>query len=154
MTESIAITEVSELEAVAQKIINLLTKENYTGLACVVALHGDLGAGKTTFTQAFAKVLGVQEVVTSPTFVVMKMYALHEEQPFAQLVHIDAYRIEEIDEMRVLGFGQLLTEKGTIMCIEWAEKIEALLPENTIHIRFKLEGEKRVITIEHGNSKN
>jgi tRNA threonylcarbamoyladenosine biosynthesis protein TsaE len=148
--EKMLITEVSELEAVAERVLEILTTQNNIGLACVLALHGDLGAGKTTFTQTLARLLGVEEIVTSPTFVVMKGYEL-SNQPFGKLIHIDAYRIEEIDEMRVLGFEALLTEKGTIMCIEWAENIKSLLPENTIHIRFELDGEKRIITIEHNN---
>ncbi len=148
--EKMVITEVSELEAIAQRVVDIAqAQENEAAVVC--ALHGDLGAGKTTFTQTFARILGVQEVVTSPTFVIMKSYDL-TGQPFEKLVHIDAYRIEEIDEMRVLGFDELLGEKGTIMCIEWAENIGSLLPEDTIHIRFALDGEKRIITIEYANN--
>ena len=147
--EKMVITEVSELEAVAEKILELAQAQRSES-AVVCALYGDLGAGKTTFTQALARMLGVTEVVTSPTFVIMKGYEL-TTQSFEKLVHIDAYRIEEIDEMRVLGFGELLHEKGTIMCIEWAENIGSLLPEATIHIRFALDGEKRIITIEHAS---
>lgn len=148
--EKIVITDVSELEKVVEKVLETVEQCEDGDTATVLALHGDLGAGKTTFTQTLAKKLRVTEVVTSPTFVVMKNYNL-ENQSFEKLVHIDAYRIEEIDEMRVLGFGELLEEKGSIMCIEWAENIAELLPENTIHIRFELDGEKRIITIEYGN---
>ena len=144
------ITEVSELEAVAEKILRIAqAQKNESAVVC--ALHGDLGAGKTTFTQTLARMLGVEEVVTSPTFVVMKNYEL-ANQSFEKLIHIDAYRIEEIDEMRVLGFEELLGEKSTIMCIEWAENIAELLPVHTIHVRFELDGEKRIITIEHGSN--
>jgi tRNA threonylcarbamoyladenosine biosynthesis protein TsaE len=147
--EKMIIADVSELESVAQKVLEV-TQGQGGEAAVVCALHGDLGAGKTTFTKTFARLLGVQEVVTSPTFVIIKGYEL-SEQPFEKLIHIDAYRIEEIDEMRVLGFEALLAEKSTIMCIEWAENIAALLPENTIHIRFELDGEGRIIIIEHGS---
>lgn len=149
--EKMIITELPELQTVVDKVLEMVNTHQ-TESAVVCALHGTLGAGKTTFTQLFAKTLGVQEVVTSPTFVIMKNYNLPEEGSLKKLVHIDAYRIEEIDEMRVLGFGELLQEKGTIMCIEWAEKIEALLPADTIHIHFELEGEKRIITISHGSN--
>ncbi|MEM9337069.1 MAG: tRNA (adenosine(37)-N6)-threonylcarbamoyltransferase complex ATPase subunit type 1 TsaE, partial [Patescibacteria group bacterium] len=112
-------------------------------------LHGDLGAGKTTFTQQLAAVLGVSETVTSPTFVVMKHYNTEHEQ-ISQLTHIDAYRIEDVDEMRVLRFPELLSEKGTIMCIEWAERIEPLLPATTIHLTFTIgDNDQRLIT-RHG----
>jgi len=148
--EKMVITEVSELEAVAEKILRIAqAQKNESAVVC--ALHGDLGAGKTTFTQTLARMLGVEEVVTSPTFVVMKNYEL-ANQSFEKLIHIDAYRIEEIDEMRVLGFEELLGEKSTIMCIEWAENIAELLPVHTIHVRFELDGEKRIITIEHGSN--
>lgn len=143
------IIDVSELNQVAQKVLEI-AQSHKDDAAVVCALHGDLGAGKTTFTQTFARTLDIEEPVTSPTFVIMKNYEL-DAQPFEKLVHIDAYRIEEIDEMRVLGFEALLAEKGSIMCIEWAENIAALLPSDTIHIRFEIEGEGRSITIEHGS---
>ncbi|MFT5037119.1 MAG: tRNA threonylcarbamoyladenosine biosynthesis protein TsaE [Candidatus Azotimanducaceae bacterium] len=141
----------SELLAIAKEVILMLEevtkRENAAG---VLALHGNLGAGKTTFMQMLAKELGVTEVVTSPTFVVMKKYEA-EHEVFEHLVHIDAYRIEDVDEMRPLRFEEELSRKGTMIGIEWAEKIEALLPSYTIHLRFEITGETRVITIDHGN---
>ena len=97
--EKMLIADVSELKTVAQKVLEMAQTQKSEG-AVVCALHGDLGAGKTTFTQTLARELGVEEIVTSPTFVIMKNYEL-TNQPFEKLVHIDAYRIEEIDEMRV-----------------------------------------------------
>jgi len=144
--EKMVITQVAELQTVVNTVLDKANAQK-DEVAVVIALHGDLGAGKTTFTQMLAQTLGVTEVVTSPTFVIMKVYELLE-QTFLQLVHIDAYRIEEIDEMHVLGFEALLQQKDTIMCIEWAENIEALLPAQTVHVRITLEGETREITIE------
>ena len=138
------LTDISELDAVVESVLKKLQCKD-GGAAAVLALHGDLGAGKTTFTQILAKKLGVQEPVTSPTFVVMKNYPL-ENQPFNKLVHIDAYRIEDIDEMRVLGFAQLLEEKDTIICIEWAERIESLLPNQVLHMHIAIDGDARVIS--------
>ncbi|MFT5849402.1 MAG: tRNA threonylcarbamoyladenosine biosynthesis protein TsaE [Patiriisocius sp.] len=149
--ETMHITDISELDGLAQNVLQLARGQK-SERAVVCALHGDLGAGKTTFTQVLARTLGVTEIVTSPTFVVMKKYPL-ENQAFEELVHIDAYRIEEIDEMRVLGFESLLEEKETIMCIEWAENIKELLPKDTIHVTFEHAGENRNITITHGNQK-
>ena len=71
--------------------------------ARVVALMGDLGAGKTTYAKAFANALGVNDHVTSPTFVIEKRYPLHN-QNFSQLIHIDAYRLENADELRKLDW--------------------------------------------------
>ena len=116
--------------------------------ATVVALHGDLGAGKTTLVQHLAACLGVKEGVTSPTFVVMKRYHLDDDVQTAYdtLVHIDAYRIEEIEEMQPLRFSDMLSEGNTLICIEWAERIAALLPEDTLHITLSLDGENRTLT--------
>jgi tRNA threonylcarbamoyladenosine biosynthesis protein TsaE len=146
--EKLEITDEQELPQLAAKLIELLAEKKPEESAAVLALHGDLGAGKTSFVKALALELGVTEVVTSPTFVIMKLYEAQETKAaFAQLVHIDAYRIEDIDEMRVLRFEEVLSEKDTIICIEWAEKIEALLPAHTVHMNIEIQGESRQITI-------
>ena len=145
--KEMTITEVSELGSVVKEVMRVIKERKDSGAATVLALHGDLGAGKTTFTQTLARTLGVEETVTSPTFVIMKGYELHD-QPFEKLIHIDAYRIEDIDEMRPLGFSTLLEEKSTIMCIEWAEHIAALLPADVINITFKTKEENRRVIID------
>lgn len=115
--------------------------------ASVIALHGDLGAGKTTFVQAFAAAHGVTEVVTSPTFVVMKTYQL-DGSDADQLVHIDAYRIETDAEMEVLHVAEYLNNPNNLLFIEWADNIKGLLPPHTINVRFTITGEERIITID------
>lgn len=145
--EKLEITEEKELSALASKILELLAEKKPEESAAVLALHGDLGAGKTSFVKALASVLGVTEVVTSPTFVIMKLYEAENTGTFERLAHIDAYRIEDIDEMRVLRFEEVLAEKDTIICIEWAEKIEELLPAHTVHMNMEIKGESRVVTI-------
>jgi len=101
--------------------------------SAVLALHGDLGAGKTTFVQEIARQLGVIETVTSPTFVIMKTYETESEH-FEMLVHIDAYRIESLEEARPLKLAEVLVAPRTLVCIEWAERIAELLPKNTINL--------------------
>lgn len=96
--------------------------------ATVLTLDGDLGAGKTTLVQALARELGVTEVVTSPTFVVMKTYATSHGD-FTQLVHIDAYRIDDVSELGPLNFMQVLASPQTLICIEWPERIAEALPK-------------------------
>ncbi len=97
----------------------------------VVVLHGDLGAGKTTFTQFVFKALGVKENVTSPTFAILKTYhgkfVLH---------HFDVYRITA-DEAIEAGFDEILDEKDSIKFVEWSENIASLLPENLIRVNIK-----------------
>lgn len=139
------ISSLEELAEAAAEVLNMSADRKAFG-ATVLGLSGDLGAGKTTFVQTLAKKLGVQETVTSPTFVIMKSYLI--EDRFKKLVHIDAYRVENIDEMRVLGFAELLEQKDTIICIEWAEKIKELLPKETVQLKFQLVGENRTLTID------
>ncbi len=145
--EKLEITDEKELSLLASKLLEILAEKKPEESAAVLALHGDLGAGKTSFVKALALVLGITEVVTSPTFVIMKLYQAEETEVFAKLAHIDAYRIEDIDEMRVLRFEEVLAEKDTIICIEWAEKIKELLPAHTVHMNIEINDESRVITI-------
>lgn len=153
-TKTWNIQSVDLLSGVAKEVISVLeeqVKREDGGAASVLALHGDLGAGKTTFMQALAKELGVSEQVTSPTFVIMKKYET-DHSVFKHLTHLDAYRIEDIDEMRPLQFEAELAEKDTIIGIEWAEKIEALLPAHTLTLTFTIEGDTRKIVL-HGKEK-
>lgn len=136
----------AELAEVAQLVITAAQQKS-NAEAVVVALSGDLGAGKTTLTQHLAKQLGVVESVVSPTYVIMKRYACAEDAPFFELVHIDAYRIETVDEMRVIRFSELLLQKGTIICIEWPEHIAALLPEDHVRVALIHKADERHITI-------
>lgn len=131
---------------VALKVLEMVKERSEEG-SVIISLSGDLGAGKTTFTQHLAKALGITETVNSPTFVIMKQYRCGEGQSFEQLVHIDAYRVEDVDEMRVLGFAALLEEKGTIICIEWPENITALIPEDAIKVAIEIVGDGRSVTI-------
>jgi tRNA threonylcarbamoyladenosine biosynthesis protein TsaE len=105
--------------------------------AFVLALSGDLGSGKTTFTKALAASLGVlEDEVTSPTFVIMKNYEL-EGMKFDRLIHIDAYRLEKREEIERIGFNDLLLDKGNLVLIEWPENIGDALPKNAHKISFK-----------------
>ncbi len=105
--------------------------------ATVVALIGDLGVGKTTFTQSVAKLLGVTDVVTSPTYLIMRSYATTHDQ-FATLVHIDAYRIESLAELAPLRFSEVLGQSRTLVCIEWADRIKDVLPPHTRYFELTL----------------
>jgi tRNA threonylcarbamoyladenosine biosynthesis protein TsaE len=105
--------------------------------AVVVALCGDLGAGKTTLVQTMGKLLGVAEIITSPTFTIIKRYDTNDDT-FESLVHIDAYRIESLGELGPLRFSELLTLPKTLICIEWAEKIQAALPKNVLNVTLSV----------------
>lgn len=104
--------------------------------ATVVGLSGDLGSGKTTFSQAVARLLGVNEIVTSPTFVIEKIYKTNNSV-FDTFVHIDAYRLESASELENLGFYDLIRSPKTLVFIEWPEKVSAILPASLINIKFE-----------------
>ena len=97
----------------------------------VVLLNGDLGAGKTTFTQYVFKALGVKDVVSSPTFAILKTY-----QGKFKLHHFDTYRITT-EEAIEAGFDEIFQEKDSIIFVEWSENIAALIPQNPIKINIK-----------------
>jgi tRNA threonylcarbamoyladenosine biosynthesis protein TsaE len=109
--------------------------------ATVVGLHGDLGSGKTTFTQAVAKQLGVTDTVTSPTFVIEKIYTLKgtgklEHAHFTHLIHIDAYRLESSTELLNLGWHDIELSPQHLILIEWPEKVADILPKEMKHLYF------------------
>lgn len=98
---------------------------------CVIALHGDLGAGKTCFIQGFAAALGIDEPITSPTYNLIGEYA-GGRMP---LHHIDLYRLSGPEEALGLGLEEYF-ELGGITAIEWAERAEGLLPPDLLHIQI------------------
>jgi len=124
----------SQTERLAEDLVKKILKLD-NKRAVVVALVGDLGAGKTTFVQGFAKALGVKEKITSPTFVIQKKFKIQNSK-FKILIHIDAYRIDDSQEILDLGWEELLDNSKNIVLIEWAEKIKKILPKNTIWIKF------------------
>lgn len=105
--------------------------------AVVLGLFGDLGSGKTTFTQNLAGIFGVKQVVTSPTFVIEKIYRLPSKQKFKHIIHIDAYRLDSEQELVELGWNEISKDKNNIIVIEWPEKIEKILPNDMEKIYFK-----------------
>lgn len=139
--------EECELVEVATDLLAVLLKEKQENQSVVLTLSGDLGAGKTALVKALAKALGVSEVVVSPTFVLLKKYETSHED-FSVLVHIDAYRVEDTDELTVLHFDDVLKSKDALVCIEWPEKIPTSL--NTPHLAITISEEKngeRVFTV-------
>ena len=105
--------------------------------ATVVGLYGNLGSGKTTFTQAVARELGIKDVITSPTFVIEKLYEINKNSVnnnFARLIHIDAYRLEKGGELQALNFEEIVANPNNLILIEWPENVKEILPENHIKI--------------------
>lgn len=115
----------------------------------IVALYGNLGGGKTTFVQGLAKGLGIKCKIISPTFIVIRQYRIrNNELGIKDFYHIDLYRVETEKDTEGLGILDLFNDKNAIVVIEWAEKIQNLLPEKRWEIHFEyLEEEKRKIKI-------
>src|SRR3989344_2969755 len=116
--------------------------------ALVIALEGDLGGGKTTFSQGFALGLGVKKSVLSPTFVLLKSYKLQatslnfRKSDFRKFIHIDAYRFDRAEEILPLGWKDFTKDTHAIILVEWADRIRKYLPKNCIKITFEFVDEK------------
>ncbi len=106
--------------------------------ATVVALQGELGSGKTAFAKALGKMMGINEHIVSPTFVIMKSYDINWKG-FKKLIHVDAYRIESESELLNLGWNKLVENPRHLILIEWPERVEGILPKDSRRIFFKHE---------------
>ncbi|OGZ63742.1 MAG: hypothetical protein A3A98_00415 [Candidatus Staskawiczbacteria bacterium RIFCSPLOWO2_01_FULL_40_39] len=129
--------------------------------ALVLGLQGDLGAGKTTFLQGFAKGLGVTEKINSPTFVILRRFKItkiknqkskikitNQNSKFINFYHLDCYRLNKAEEILDLGFKEIISNPENIVAIEWPEKISKFLPKDMIEIIFNhLGGNKRELII-------
>lgn len=128
--------KISKTEAQTQKLGETLGKSLKGG--DIVALYGDLGAGKTVFVKGLAKGLGIKKRILSPTFVFMRSYPIAGGKQF---YHIDLYRGQSLEDFEALGLEELFS-KNNIVVLEWAGKIAKMLPQKRIDINFKKEDEK------------
>lgn len=103
--------------------------------ATVVALQGDLGAGKTAFAKEAGKMLGVEDIL-SPTFVIMKVYDI-DFHGFKKLIHIDAYRLEKESELLHLGWEEMMRNPENLIFIEWPENVPTIIPPDAKRIDLK-----------------
>jgi tRNA threonylcarbamoyladenosine biosynthesis protein TsaE len=109
----------------------------------VILLDGDLGAGKTTFTQGLAAALGVEEPVTSPTFTLVRVYPTAAGFP---LCHVDVYRLERLSDVRDLALPEMLDD-GAVVIVEWGQRAAAALPGDHLQITIEMaagDGERRL----------
>lgn len=139
---------IANLPAFVRQVLGRLQPKN--GTATVIALSGELGAGKTTFVKSLARELGVTETVQSPTYVLMKKYEIPQGQgdtltltpslskasPFKKLIHIDLYRLEMPQEVAALKLEQYVGDPAVMMLIEWPERASSLLPAPDLTLTF------------------
>ncbi|MFA6416049.1 MAG: tRNA (adenosine(37)-N6)-threonylcarbamoyltransferase complex ATPase subunit type 1 TsaE [Candidatus Paceibacterota bacterium] len=131
-------TSADATKAFAREVLTQIKPD--TKQATVLALSGDLGAGKTAFTQGLATALGIKSGLTSPTFVLSKKYKIAPAKAvqtgFKQLVHFDFYRLRDIHDLGVLGWSDLLTEPRNLIVVEWPEQVGGKLAKKTKQINF------------------
>ena len=139
--ETIITNSEQETKNVARDIASKIDKN------AVIVLSGELGAGKTKFTEGFLSYFGLEKDISSPTFTIVNEYKNNE----ISIYHFDVYRLADIDEFYAIG-GEEYFSKG-ICIIEWGEIIEDILPKDTIRIKIEKDKEnldKRIIKIENG----
>ena len=124
---------------VAQSLANLIKDD------LIICLEGDLGAGKTLFTQNFCKALNVKETVTSPTFNLMNVY-----EGDKRIYHFDLYRLENEEDLEEIGFYEYSDVDDEVVLIEWPDRFFACMPEDYLHIKIeRAENEQsRILTID------
>ena len=128
---------IEETEKIAKKFLSLLSSKSEV---TVIGLKGDLGSGKTAFTKCLAKILGIKEEITSPTFVIRKSYGISKSykikaKSWKQLIHIDAYRLKNGEELLNLEFKKDLEKKENLIIIEWSEIVSEILPPHTLYVQ-------------------
>jgi len=137
-------SSVLETQKLAKQLAKEMFKKQKGQKAQVLGLEGDLGGGKTTFLQGFAKGLGIKKKILSPTFVILKKFKVKHKIFY----HIDCYRIKKPKEMLDLGFKQIISNPKNIVAVEWSNRIKKIMPKNTILINFEfINKNKRKIII-------
>ncbi len=129
-TTEIQVASLNDLDVAAHKFIELMGDET------VYAFHGEMGVGKTTFISALVRALGVDEdEANSPSFAIVNEY---RSDTTAELIyHFDLYRLETMDEILDIGFEDYL-DCGALCLIEWPEKVEDILPDDTVEVTIRL----------------
>ena len=133
----ITINNLNEIHEAARQFINEALPEHN-----VIAFYGKMGAGKTTFIKALCEELGVEDVITSPTFAIVNEY----EAPERIIYHFDFYRIKRLEEVYDMGYEDYFYS-GALCFIEWPELIESLLPDDAVRVRIEEQADgSRLVT--------
>jgi tRNA threonylcarbamoyladenosine biosynthesis protein TsaE len=136
----IRIQDLSQIRQAAREFIS------HMGNHTVFAFYGKMGAGKTTFIKAICEELGVEEVITSPTFAIVNEYQVSNDATV--IYHFDFYRIKKLEEVYDMGYEDYFYS-GSLCFIEWPELIEELLPEGTVRVTIEELEEGRRLKIEN-----
>lgn len=136
--------KIEDTEKIAKDFLKHTVSRVTLDTACVVGLSGDLGTGKTTFTQFIAKNLGIKIKIKSPTFIIIKNYELKIKN-FKKLFHIDAYRLKNHKELLNLGWEEIISKPENLIFIEWPENVKKAMPKkhHKISIKHTKEGHRK-----------
>lgn len=142
----IAAKSLSEMNIIAKKFLRHIVHVPQESSAVVVGLFGNLGAGKTVFAKACAKAMGIRGTVTSPTFVLERVYEIPAKnfiaRRFDHFIHIDAYRLSGAGELAHLGWSEIIKNRRNLVFIEWPEIVKNAMPKSMTKVRFKHIDEK------------
>lgn len=131
---SIITNSPKETQEVAISLAKKLIRKKLNG-ALVLALEGELGAGKTTFIKGFSKTLGIKKKVLSPTFVLIHRHKIANSR-FKNLYHIDAYRLNSGKDLLKLGVKEIFSSPENIVLIEWADRVKKAIPKTAVWLHF------------------
>ena len=147
MAKEISTKNSEETQKIGESFVKSIKKKNGRK-AIIVALEGDLGGGKTTFAQGLARGLRLKDSITSPSFVLIKKYQLKEKNcKIENLYHIDCYRLNKSWQLQELGLEEIINDPKNLVVIEWAERVEEILPKDKTVIKFEwVDENKRKIT--------
>lgn len=128
----------NQIDTIAKDFISQIN------IPCVIALHGEMGAGKTTFIKAICKTLQVTDIISSPTYAIINQYTTIHGDP---IYHMDLYRLKDEQEAIAAGVEDTLYSNHTCL-VEWPEKAATLLPDHTVHITIeRIDNETRRISL-------
>tara|TARA_B110000263_G_scaffold58719_1_gene50230 strand:- start:479 stop:889 length:411 start_codon:yes stop_codon:yes gene_type:complete len=133
----IVVNCVAELERAATSLLELIKDKT------IVCFYGEMGVGKTTFIKEICKKLGVEDVVSSPTFSIINEYLTDNDE---SVYHFDFYRIEKEEAAFDIGYEEYFYQ-GNLCLIEWPEKISSIIPKNIIKVQITRNDEQRIIEI-------
>lgn len=144
MASSIVTKNEQETIKFAKNFLEDILKEANRGKPLIFYLTGELGAGKTHFVKGLAQALGIKDNITSPTFVLVKKYII--PKGLAIFFHIDCYRIYDSEDARQIGLDKVLQSPKAIIAVEWAERIEDIIPRPYWKVKMEHAGgrERRI----------
>lgn len=140
------IVDLKGLEGAALLVAGQIVSDKKRTDAVVAGLYGDLGSGKTAFVKKIGKIFGIKEKIISPTFIIMKRYAIpasHRRKfNLNEMVHIDAYRLSGHEEILKLNWSEIIKNKKSAVFIEWPGRVKKAMPKNAIKINLSFVDEK------------